>query len=452
MQRSLATGHADLLPVSPRRGVVRLAPGFPIIVLIHGYVLVWLLGLQEFAWPVVGVLLGAWLVTRCRQIVVPRGFGLWLLFLGWTLASAFALADIDRAAAWGYREAMYVAATLVLLFFVNVSEHEMPTRRISLMLLSLWGLTVLGGFLGIMLPDTQITSVAEMLLPESVRQIGFVSAAVDPRLGSTAEFLGVPRPIMPYSYTNQWGAALGILTPLAMFARRDLRTRWARRTFWVVLASALTPAVVSVNRGLWVSIAVAAVLFMVRSGLRMRGGTVAAGVAVVTLGFVLVWMTPLRDVIVGRLDTPNIDTRETLAGAAVELTRQSPMIGFGAPVDEGTLADSNDVSVGTHGQLWTLLVSHGVPGALLFIGFFAYRVVASWGVSERASWAGIAVCVFLVQMPFYNALPVPLMLAMIAVALCVRDLRTRVGARDNLPTPATAVPNVPSGPDLGGKR
>jgi polysaccharide biosynthesis protein PslJ len=445
MQRSLFADHANLLPGPPRSGILRLTPGFSIIALVYGYVLVWLLGVQEFAWPAVALLLGVWTVTHRAQIVVPRGFGLWLLFLGWTLVSAFALADFDRAAAWGYREAMYVAATLVLLFFVNVSEREMPTRTISMMLLSLWGLTVLGGFLGVTFPDTQITSVAEMVLPESVRQIGFVSAAVDPRLGSTAEFLGVPRPIMPYSYTNQWGAALGVLTPLAMFARRDLRTRWARRLFWVTLVAALVPAIVSVNRGLWVSIAVAAVLYMVRSGLRMRGGAVAAGIAVLTLGFVLVWFTPLRDVIIDRLDTPNTGTRQTLAGAAVDLTEQSPLVGFGAPVDEGTLADSNDVAIGTHGQLWTLLVSHGVPGAVFYVLFFVYRVIASWNVSERASWAGIAICVFLVQMPFYNALPVPLMLAMIAVALCVRDLRSRVGAREGTQKPESVAFNVPSG-------
>lgn len=402
-------------------GVVRLPIGWPLIALVHGYVLVWLLGLQEFAWPFIGLALGFWVVSHRRMIVVPAGFGIWMLFLGWTVVSAVMLVGLDRIAAWGYRESMYFSATLLLLFFVNVSEKELPTRTISRMILSLWMVTIAGGYLGITFPDTQITSLAEVLLPESVRQIGFVISAVDPRLGSTAEFLGVPRPIMPFSYTNQWGAALGILTPLAMFARYDLRSRWAANGFWVLLLASVVPVIVSVNRGLWVSLCAVAVLFLLRSGLGGRFATTVVGLVVLTAGAAIVWFTPLRDVVIGRLETPNTGTRETLAGAAVNLTAESPLIGFGAPVQETFMADTNDVSVGTHGQLWTLLVSHGIPGAAFFIGFFLIRALAALQASARGWWAAIAIFVFLIQMPFYNALPVPLMLAMIAIALCMRD-------------------------------
>ena len=51
------------------------------------------------------------------------------------------------------------------------------------------------------------------------------------------------------------------------------------------------------------------------------------------------------------------------------------MLGFGTPVADEYLADSNSVSVGTHGQLWTLLVSNGYVATGLYLLFLVVVLV-----------------------------------------------------------------------------
>jgi hypothetical protein len=187
------------------------------------------------------------------------------------------------------------------------------------------------------------------------------------------------------------------------------------------MVASLIPAVVSLNRGLWVSLVVAAaagaLLLAIYGHLR---GLISLLAATLMVGAV-VWFTPLQGIIERRLfETPNLSTRTSLASASVDLAQESPLVGFGSPVEETLLRDSNSVSVGTHGQLWTLLVSHGVIAAVLYVGFF----VAVLGYTRRVGlpgvWLQVTVVVLLVQAPFYSSVPLPLILGAIAVGLLTR--------------------------------
>lgn len=396
------------------------APGFALVATFWAYPLLWLLGLQVAAWPVTAILLAAWLLRHRWRVYVPRGFGLWLLFLGWTVISVAVLDSPDRMAGWGYRAILYLAATVVLVFLVNVDEHELPTARLAHMLIALWVSTIVGAYIGIVLPDLQFTSLTESLAPALIKSDPFIFFQVHPRFGDEADFLQTVRPAALFSYTNSWGAALALLTPMAIDARQFLASARARAALWIVAAASLVPIVISVNRGLWIGLVVAPLFVAVRSALARRPGHLVA--VVVGLGMILltVWLSPLRDIIEGRLERPNTGTRETLASASLELVAQSPLIGYGAPVTVSALADANDVSVGTHGQLWTLLVSHGVPGAVFYFGFFAAVIVVTWRIPATAWWTQASIIVFITQAPFYTSVPVPLVLVMIAIALCLR--------------------------------
>ena len=400
--------------------------GRPLLLTLWAYPLWWALGLQMFAWPLASAVMLVRLFLNRAQVIVPRGFGLWLLFLCWTVLGVAMLDSADRLAAWGYREMLYVAATALLIALVNLDEEDLPTPRLARALVGLWYATVVAGFIGIVAPGLSFRSLAEHALPSSLTGIAFVHDQIHPRFGDQAEFLGTVRPAALYSYTNSWGAALAMLTPLAIYGLTFIRSHAARVTFWVTAAASLVPIIVSVNRGLWVGVLVAAVVVAVRSAIARRPGLLLGILAAMLTLFAAVWFTPLRDVVIDRLNKPNVSTRETLVSASLHLLKQSPLIGYGAPVSITDLADSNDVSVGTHGQLWTLLVSHGVPGTAFYFGFFLVILFATWRIRPAAWWAHAGIVVFVTQAPFYNALPVPLMLAMVASAICLRERsRTR---------------------------
>jgi O-antigen ligase len=88
-----------------------------------------------------------------------------------------------------------------------------------------------------------------------------------------------------------------------------------------------------------------------------------------------------------------------------------------------------NLSAGTHGQLWTILVSQGIPGLVFFVGWLLW---ALWKASRRLPpghpgdpavrfWCEVAIFVAIIQMPYYDLLPWGLPIAMTAAALAWRE-------------------------------
>jgi O-antigen ligase len=326
--------------------------------------------------------------------------------------------------AWGYRESLYLTALVVLLFCLNVTPREVPTWRFARAFSQLFTWTVILGTVALLVPNVNLTTPMELALPRSFRSIDFIASQVQANMGVVATAIDAVRPAAPYGYTNEWGAALGVLWPLAVYSTYYVRSRRAR--LWVIgmLAFSIVPVIISVNRGLWISLIVALAVVALRAGIARHVKTTITALVVAAAAALVILLTPLADVISNRLVHENVSTRETLATGAIELTRQSPVFGFGAP-QTVSVANSNDVAVGTHGQIYTLLVSHGIPGTFFYIAFFLAALYVTRKVSGPAVWAWAAIVVCLVQLPFYNSIPVPLMLAMMALACCLRELGWR---------------------------
>ncbi len=83
-------------------------------------------------------------------------------------------------------------------------------------------------------------------------------------------FLGFPvgRPETFFAYTNAWGSAFAILTPFAICAMTQARSRAWRLTLQLAMAAAVVPVVFSLNRGLWLSLGIGLVYATVRFGMR----------------------------------------------------------------------------------------------------------------------------------------------------------------------------------------
>jgi hypothetical protein len=72
-----------------------LPEGWPVLALFGAFPLWWALGLSSVIWILLAVPMLARLLARGRMRV-PRGFGLWLAFLFWMLASATQLEEARR--------------------------------------------------------------------------------------------------------------------------------------------------------------------------------------------------------------------------------------------------------------------------------------------------------------------------------------------------------------------
>lgn len=419
--------------------------------LLLGYPLWWVLGLGVLVFPLLTLpmLLSLRRAHAAgRAVRLPPGFALWLLFLAVALFGVAALgADpagtvpgtaTDRMVAVAFRLAEYVALTVLLVYAGNLTTAQLPQRRLVRLLAALFAVTVAGGLLGVFAGHVEFTSPVELLLPDAVRDKGFVRSLVHPSAAQIMDLLGhpSPRPAAPWGYTNTWGNNFCLLVGFFVAAVWGYATsRGTRLLALACLAVSVVPVVYSLNRGLWIGLGVAAGIVALRLALRGRiwaiGGLTAAAV---TLTAALA-VTPLGDVVDKRMDNGKSNgVRMYLTERAVAGVAESPVIGFGST--RNTLGGRQSIAVGEsdecercgnftiggNGQLWQLLYAHGLIGTLAYFGFFGYGL---WRFRSDRTPIGIAASTALigtfVAALWYNSLVTPLAFTFLAYALLWRN-------------------------------
>jgi hypothetical protein len=403
---------------------------------------------------------------RRRPVLVPPGFGIWLLFLVWVLASTVMLSSnppgtlpdtvSGRAVSVAFNLAGYFAATVILLYAGNLSEEEFPRRRLVRQLGFLFVVVLCGGLLGTFAPTFGFTSVVETLLPQQIAQNGFVRSLVHPASAQLQEVLGFtsPRPSAPFGYTNTWGNAMALL--LGWFVVSWIKDASLGRRVLGVLGLALVaiPVVYSLNRGLWAGLALIVAFMAVRLAMRGRLAVIGALVAGAVLAGVIVLASPLGGIIEARFDNPKSNAiREFTLDRTLEVLEESPVLGFGAT--RAALGSSNSIAIGadedcprcgnptlgSNGQLWLLLIAQGIGGAALFIGFFLRSLWAFRRDRTPIGDAGLlALFMPLFFMFVYNALTMPLVISFLSLALLWRNQRELAAEQETPTSTLMAVP------------
>ncbi len=408
-------------PTASRVGA-RLPHGWPIYALFVGFPVWWFLGLGSFIWPIMAVPMGFSLLAR-ERVRVPKGFGLYLLFMMWMLASALQINGPDRMIGFAFRALLYSSAGITGLYVYNSPKRLLPTNTLVKIMATFWVIVVMGGLLGIMAPTLEFSTLMEKLIPGRLLANEFVATLVHPTTAQIQTFLGyeVPRPRAPFVYTNDWGGNYALLVPFLVAAWSQIRSLARRNLLRLLAVVSLLPVVFSLNRMLWLCLVVTAIYASLRFAMRGRKGGVQ-GVLSFAIVFVMVLsFGPTRQLIDDRIATPHSNQGRTiLYKEAADSVQKSPLLGYGGP--RPSQANPNLPSVGTQGQFWLVLFSHGIPGALLFVSFFA---CACWRTrrarSPMALWCHVVVVLALVQMPFYGLLPSQLNIIMIAIAIASRE-------------------------------
>jgi hypothetical protein len=439
-----------------------LPSGWPLIALFGLFPAWWLLGISHFIFLILAVPMAAELFRR-RPIYVPRGFGLWLLFLVWIAAGIFVLwsvapgtapgGSLGRLVPFTYRALWYVAITVVLLYVINLSERELSTQRILRLLAWMFIVCVVGGLAGLLVPQFSIPSAVELFV--NVGDSGFMYSLVHPSLAAESDFLGYvqPRPTAPFAYANAWGNNAGTYLPFFVLSWFAPDAGWRRRAAPFVLAVAVIPIAYSLNRGLWAGLTLAALVVAIRlaaSGRVLVLGSilVAAGLAAVV--FVL---SPLYDTVALRLATPHSDDRRsTVAETVIGTTWEgSPLLGYGstrtvqgsfASIAGGETAQCHQCAappLGTQGFMWRLIFTTGFVGTLLYLGFMTIQLLQH---IRAPDWLSVVCCTVIIMSTLflfvYDSLESPLYTLMIALGLLNRRAMAGVQHRWRSGDDATA--------------
>ncbi|MEH1169944.1 O-antigen ligase family protein [Micromonospora sp. CPCC 205539] len=402
------------LPSPPR------LPLWPLSLMFGLVPLWWLLGAFYLGWSLLGALLLALLLTRGR-VPLPPASGLWLLFLAIVVVSATQLPSPASLLTFALRLAFYVTA-LVVGVYVYVAARERADLTVVLSpLCAFWFALVVLGWLGVLMPRLAMATPMEVLLPAGVARAPFIQDMVHL---TTAEYSSrslnpIYRPAAPFAYTNNYGSAYAMTLPCVV-AFTMLRRRGLLR--WALLASlplSLGPAFFTLNRAMFLSLGVGLAVLGVRASLRGNVRVAASIVGVVVIGALATVVIPITDLINQRVDSSDTNTdRLSLYTEVIRRVQDSPWLGYGAPVNVDTV--SADAPIGTQGQLWMVLFSHGVPALVCFLAWFvAAAVSCARATSAAGQWLAVVPVVCLVQIPFYGMANQNLTVAFFAVAFAM---------------------------------
>lgn len=383
----------------------------------------WLTGLLDLIWVPAAALMFL-LLCRTGGVRAPSGFGWWLLFVAWSAASVVMLVEAIDLIGFCYRLALYIAGGVLFLYVFN-ARARLDGRRVTTCLTGWWVMTVAGGYLGLLLPDAVLHTPLSHLLPGSLLGNDLVNHMVVRRLSqfNPDSFLQVaPRPSAPFLYTNNWGNVYSLLLPFAVAQLMHLR---GRRAFWPMAALfpvSAVPAALTLNRGMFLGIGLAFGYIALRALLGGRVRTLLALVAAGAIAVMVFAALPVEERQGQRLSseagTTSTETRAELYQEALERVPRSPVFGYGAPLET---AAPNQVPVGTQGQLWMLLVSHGPVAALCFLAWFVLAFLATLRRRDAVGVAaGTSLLVSIVELSYYGVLPYGLPLMMVAAALALR--------------------------------
>lgn len=430
----------------PPERTKRLKPGWPITALLVFYPVWWALGFGVLIWLILAVPMAMYL-ARKSKVRVPSGFGIWVLFLVWVVASMIMLGvnppgtvpndAISRLGPTLLRLGEYLSVTVLLLYVGNLSEDEFPRQRLlrQLCVMFLW--PVIGGLVAVIKPTLQFTSPLEMLLPPDVVQNPFVVSLVHPAFAQLHEVLGFqsPRPAAPFGYTNMWGQNLAILLIWFVVGWLMMGSKRRRWVGYAVLAVAVVPIVYSLNRGLWIGLLLSVLYVAVRLVVRGRTELLGALAGTTAIIVVVIALSPLQGLIIARIDNgKSNDVRAFSTTEAIRIAKLSPILGYGntrnavgsqqsASVGKTAACPRcGNIALGSNGQLWLVLVTTGFIGAGLYVGFF---LQAAWHYRRDRSLIGVA-GVLAISLPLffmftYNAMISPLALYMISMAMLWRN-------------------------------
>jgi hypothetical protein len=398
-------------------------PSWPFRVLFVAFPLWWALGLANLIWLLLAVPMALALVTRGR-VRAPRGFGIWLLFLFWMLVSGLAINDI-RIVGWAFRAMLYLAVTVLFLYVYNVPRRILPVRTIAATMAAYWVVVVLGGYLGVLVPHGGFSTPVEKLLPDSLTT-PYVQELVHPKFAQVSgqvsgEASGEegfpPRTQAPFTYSNEWAANFAMLVPFVFIALAQLRRAGFRLLLLLLLPLSLVPAFLSLNRGLFLSLAIGLSYAAVRSTLH---GRVRALAAVVLVAGIVVAVAPALPKRAEQSVGESNQTRLTLYAETIQRVAASPLLGYGAPRPS---EDPSNPSAGTQGQLWMVLFSHGLPGLVLYLGWYLWAVWRSRATPSRTRlWTHVTMVMGTMLLPIYGMLPSGLAVFMVAAAVSFREL------------------------------
>ncbi len=434
-----------------RETLPRLTSARPLVLFISLFPLWWLLGFGVLGFHVLGLIMAIQLWRR-GSISTPAGFGFMLAFLVWFGLSITVIyedapfAQEERGLAhivpFLFNLSWFMLLAIVVLYIGNLREEELSSALVLRLFSTMFLVTVAGGYLGMLFPYADFPSAFELILPGSLANQDFIRVLMHISFAEIQDFLGftTARPRAPFNYTNTWGGTLGVTLPFFVVHWSDRSRPRLRKLLPVVLVVAAVPVVVSLNRGLWLGLALMGAFWVLRSVLRGHLRVAVAAGVVAAVGIAALSVGPAASLVNARLSadqSSNAGRTELASYSLRSVFTGSPLLGFGTTRTlTGSFHGINGArtedcrlcappQMGTQGVFWYLLYAHGALGLLLFIGFVATRLFRALPDDDPVAVAWVAAAAFIgLTSLIYDLLNAPLFFFFVGLGLVWRHQRS----------------------------
>jgi len=421
-----------------------LKPGWPLWWLFVPFPAWWLIGLSHFIFIVAAIAM-AWELFRRRPVYVPLAFGFWLLFMvvvfaGVTLLwvqpdGTLPVVGITKLLNYIYHLLWYLSITIVAMYIVNLPERDMSSVRIMRLLGLMFVYTAVGGLAGLFLAGVDFPSLVELVLP--IPKQGFFNGLVHPSLALPSDFLGYDqlRPTAPFAYPNAWGNNIGLFMPFFIGGYVLQDKGWRRVASIAILGLSIIPIVYSLNRGMWVGLALGLVLVAIKLAVMGHTRVLQFLVGGVIVGGIIFYSSPLYDTVTLRAETGHSDSRrETVASEVINKTSSlSPFLGYGetrtvtgsfSSIAGGETPECHQCAaptLGTQGFMWRLVLTTGFLGTALFLMFLFAQLVSFAPARDPVAIVGcVVICMSILYSFVYDSLEAPLFTMMVGIGLMNR--------------------------------
>lgn len=352
-------------------------PAWPLLALMYGFPFFWVTGTSLFAPITLGAIMGTFLLLR-GQVRTAPGVLCWFAFLAWVAVCAVSVTGFMQLVGFGQRAADLLAVGIAFVYYVNARE-SISLAQLLRGLTVIWATVVVLGLLATQFPDFRLITPLSHVIPGSLLGNELVRELVLPRLAEVQDPWGAEepfvRPAAPFPYTNSWGMAYALLTPVMVFVWTRLRSWPGRILLAVALVASMYPAAQTSNRGMLIALALFAVLI---AGRFVLAGSLRTGITVIGLLVIATIGAAVGGVFTAIAERQEVSQTTSGRGAIYEATfekvLQSPIVGWATPGMDPTIG----IALGTQGYAWTLLYSYGFIGIVLFYIFLGRVITASW--------------------------------------------------------------------------
>ena len=221
-----------------------------------------------------------------------------------------------------------LSAGIYALYYYN-ARSSISINRLLSGLATLWVTLIVLGYGGVLFPEFRLHTPMSFIMPAGFMQNPLVRDYMLPPLAEVQHPWGAPkayiRPSAPFPYTNSWGLAYTLLTPVMLACLLRLRSIWLRIALLIGMALSTVPAIATSNRGMFIGLGISAAYVLLRQFLAAHWRAVGMGVAAIVAVVVTLFASGTVDNILGRQDySDSTGGRAALYRATWKATLESP--------------------------------------------------------------------------------------------------------------------------------